>query len=244
MNQYFPLDFATNCFYTEIGESIKQYYPIGLKRESEAYNNHPLIKKVFDTINERMLGYNYQIKPWKKFLKSFSKGYKSKVRDDSFAHELSFSGEITLENYKDPFFTRTKKLVFKVSCIAKYFAIYGIDETVIISKETDSYPFPNSFNSAINVITVSPYFEVEDTFQYLLKEIACQFSGYKFVPFTISQLLLKDLQAFNDDFEESSVHNALFGDHKGYHLVKNIRGDRWFGYPNNNVEVFLTQPKD
>lgn len=206
MKRYFPLDNSRNALYKEIGDVIKEKYPIGLLRETVGYQEHPKIIKIVNAIGDHMDNYNTYIKPWRSFLNKLPRGYKSKIHSIGMPLDLSYSGELVLEKYEDEALVRLKKIVFVVSWLTPFFTVYGIDETFIKDMLDDR----EVRYHAINVITTSPYKEFEDGFYYLLNAIKAEFPDCKFVPFDASMLYVKDLQTPYSDLDECSVYNALF----------------------------------
>ena len=241
MKWYFPIDNNSNELYQEIGATIKEFYPLGSDRDSRAYNEHAGILKINDQINSQMLHYNSYMKPWKLFLKSLPRGYKSSVQNNSFAHEISFSGKITLDTFKNEKVIIEKSLHFSVSGLAKYFNIHGIDETCILLKE-DKDSYNRGAYYAINAVTVSPYMEFENPFNYVFKSITEHFPDYKFIPFNICQAFVKGLQTPHSNLQECTVYNALFRDVYDCSCIQQLRGDWYFESGKSNVEVSLMPP--
>nr|WP_067063085.1 hypothetical protein [Mucilaginibacter sp. L294] len=241
MNTYFPIDNNSNKLFQEIGKTINEFYPLGVDRESPTYNNHSGICAIQDKINYQMLNYNKHIKGWKSFLKSLPRGFKSKIHDHSFAHEISFSGEMTLERTKYEKISLEKKLYFSVSGIANYFNIHGIDETwLTLNEDGDRY---NRYSySAINAITISPYMEFEKPFKYVYEAIIEHFPDHNFVPFEVCQMPVKGLQTPNSNLEECTVYNALFRDIYDYQCLGRLRGDRFNKFRKGNINVRIDPP--
>ncbi len=238
MNPYFPLDNHFNNLYGEIGETIKQLYPIGLARETDEYKAHPGIKSVTKVFEENGF-HNAQFnKPWKEFLKKIKSGTKKKIHNISYLTNPSFSGELILERYHDDALCRVKKIVFSVSQVANFFTIYGVDETYIKEREKPSL---NGYH-AINVITESPYSEFESSFNYIHTAIAAHFVEYKLVPIRASLYTVKDLQTPYSDLQECSIHNALFDNSFDYQQVRFFRGEMFYGAPRSNIDVVLLPP--
>lgn len=239
MLRYFPIDNNSNKLFQDIGNAIKEFYPLGLERESAAYAKYPGILKLEDKINYQMLSYNKHIKPWKEFLRSLPKGYKSKIKDNTIPFEVSYSGVLIIDEFENENIFATKKLVFNVSTLSYFYTIYGVDETVVKDKERpEMYGY-----SAINVITESPYSEFEEAFNYLQTNIRAQFTGYQFVPIRISLMYVKGLQTINLVFRESRIHDALFNGYFSFQDINHFRGEMYYGSDNGNIEVVLSSPK-
>jgi hypothetical protein len=235
MIRYFPLDNPYNKLYAEIGETIKQHYPIGVTPHSPEYKEHPGIKKIIAIMDENATHYKSFNKPWADFLKKLRSGSKRRIHNTSFLSDLSFSGELILERYQDDALLRIKMIRFSVSLIAPYFTIYGVDETVIKEKANElAFGY-----RAINVITESPYMEFETDFNYLQREIEAQFTGYKIVPIRASILTVEGLHTRNFGLDECKVHNALFNDYFDFAPVTFFRGAMFYGSGTSNITVEL-----
>lgn len=238
MIRYFPLDNRNKKLYAEIGEAIKQYYPIGVMPDSPEYNEHPGIKKIMTIMEENATQNKKFNKPWGDFLKKLRKGSKRKIHNCSYVHDVSFSGELILERYQDDALLRIKMIRFSVSLIAPYFTIYGVDETVIKEKADElAYGY-----RAINVITESPYMEFGTDFNYLQKEIEAQFVDYSFVPIRTSLLYVKGLHTPYFGPDECKLHNALFNGYFDFAPVIFFRGEMYYGSGPSNITVELLPP--
>lgn len=236
MTNYFHLENSYNKLFAEIGETIKQYYPIGVSNDSPEYNEYSGIKKITALWDENSI-YNKRFnKPWKDFLKRLRSGSNRKIYDTSRLSDVSFGAELILESYRDEVLFREKKIIFSVSFIAPFFSICGADETGIIEQGDE---FGRAYR-AINVITESPYKEFETDFKYLQSEIETKFTDYKFVPIRASLLDVKDL--FTPTFGLSKVHNALFNDSFDFTPVTFFRGEVLYGSGPSSIKVELRPP--
>lgn len=236
--RYFPLDNLYNKLYAEIGETIKQYYPIGITPDSPEYNEHPGMKKIMSIMEENATQNKKFNKPWSDFIKKLRSVSKRKIHNNSLFTDVSFSGELILERYRDESLLRIKKIRFSVSFIAPYFTIYGVDETVIKEK-ANKFAFGYS---AINVITESPYEEFETDFNYLQREIEAQFTDYKFVPIRTSMFYIKDLYTPYSNLDECKLHNALFNGYFDYTPFTSFRGEMFYGSGPSSITVELRPP--
>jgi len=233
---YFPIDDSPNKLYQQIGATIKEYYPLGLERNSKEYNEYPGIVKIEDKINYQMLNYNNYIKPWKSFLANLPRGYKSKVRDHSFAHEISFNGEMMLEQFENERVQIVKKLLFSVSGIGNYFNIHGIDETCLKLND-DETSFQRGVYNVINAVTISPYMEFQAPFYYIYDSIIKHFTGYNFISFSNCQIVVEGLQTPYSNMNECTVYNALFRDIYDYSPISNLRGNRFYKFGGNTQQL-------
>jgi hypothetical protein len=241
MNRYFPIDNHTNKLIYEIAKTINEFYPLGLYRESPAYNDYPGIRKIDDKIKGQMLNYSKHIKGWKTFLKSLPRGFRSKIHDHSFAHEISYNGEMTLKRIRYENVIVEKKLYFSVSGIANYFNIHGIDETSILLKE-DERSSDKGFYNAINAVTVSPYMEFEESFKYVYEAVIGHFPDHNFVPFEVCQMLVNGLQTPYSNLKECTVYNALFRDIYDYQSIGRFRGDRFYKFGTGDINFRIEPP--
>jgi len=237
MKRYLSLDIKHhNKLVAEIAETIKEYVPIGIRTMDPEYNNHPGIKKLDEIVGEQVKHYKQFISPWMSFLGKLKKVAKKRIPNTTYAHQWSYSAELILERYIDKSLCRVKKIAFAVSSIGPYFSICGIDETFIIDSED------RRWYHSINIITVSPYAEFENLFNYLETEIKSQFPTYKFVPFNLCAYYIKDAETHYSNGEECTVYNVLFNNsldsyHNRYH-----RGDTLYGFGESNIKVTLEPP--
>lgn len=225
MNTYFSLDNHHKPLFAEIGQAIKNLYPIGLPADDRQYNEYPGIKLIAAVVEKNMTDNKRFNEPWKAFLKKLKSTAKNRVQNCGYAHELAFSGELILEQYQDATLSRIKKLIFSVSLISPYYTIYGVDETGI---KDILHERPAEYR-AINVITESPYKEFEDKFNFIKSEIEEWFSGYKFVPVRICVSYIKEVQTSSSYPNECNVHNALFNNFFDYYDKPHFRGEMYYG---------------
>lgn len=238
MIRYFSLDNKHNKLYAEISETIKQYYPLGIKTDSPEYNEHPGVKKLLAIVEENMTRNKEFYKPWREFLIKLRSGSTKKIHNSSLPSEYSFSGELILERYQDKSLRRIKKLIFSVSLIGPFFSLFGVDETFI--KENDN-ELASGYH-AINVITESPFKEFEENFNYLRSEIEKQFTGYKLVPVRICLLNVEGLHTPYGSLEECKVYNALFNGYFDFNHIQFFRGELYYGSGPSNITVELLPP--
>lgn len=238
MIRYFPLNNPYNKLNAEIGETIKQLYPIGITQDSPEYNEHAGIKKIMAIIEENMSHHKIFNKPWTEFLKKIHCGSKKKIYNSGLPLDVSFTGNLILERYQDKSLRRIKKIVFSISLIAPFFTVYGIDETFIKEKDNELA----SGYHAINVITESPYKEFEVDFNYLQQEIEKHFANYKIVPVRTCTFYVKGLQTPYTFLDECKVHNALFNGYFNFTPYTSFRGEMYYGSGPSNITVELLPP--
>ena len=227
MKHYFPLGSPRNKLQADIASTIKEYYPIGVEFNTEQYNSHPGYIKLGNIINEHMTDYRAYIAPWKLFLSGLPKGFKSKINNYGFAHQLSYSGKLALYSFEDEILIRKKSLIFNISWLGNFYAIYGLDETAI----KDEKDGRGLFYHTINVITVSPHKEFKSAFNYLKMAIKQYFIGYRFVPFTLCSSIIPEMKSYRSYFNEATVYNSLFSDALDRFYLPSIflRGDERYG---------------
>jgi len=242
MKIYLSLTNPQNQLSVKIAETINEYYPTGLEGNSEEYNKHAGIIKLNHLIGEHMNNYNAYIKPWKSFLENLPKGFKSKIHNYGLPHQTSYGGELTLEKYEDDALIRKKKLIFNVSWLGNFYTIYGVDETYIRDKKAMG-EFDFQYH-AINVITVSPHREFENSFNYLKTAIDEQFVGYKLIPFRVCCFYIKDLHTSYSYPHEATVYNTIFNESldRVYFPLIHLRGDKRYGSEPGNIKVRLLPP--
>ena len=212
-----------------IYEAIRQYYPIGLERnEYGPYYKYSGIKKLSERVVEAIHGDgNKSFLVWKSVCEKFSVIQKLTYRGSTFGQAPSFSADFFLEDIDSPRLRCIKKLSVAISLVGKFFAIYGVDETVV--KECDENGRDLNYR-AINVITASPYMEFRAHFQDLKQEVEKEFKGYKFVPFSIHLSVINGLEVRYSDRKECTIFHALFNEQLDLNSQLPIRGDQYFGF--------------
>jgi hypothetical protein len=240
MITYFPLDNHHTPLFAEIGQAIKNLYPIGLPADTPQYNEYPGIKLITAVVEKNMTDNKRFNEPWKAFLKKLKSTAKKRVQNCGYAHELAFSGELILERYQDATLSRTKKIIFSVSLISPYYTIYGVDETGI---KDICYDRPVEYR-AINVITESAYKEFEEKFNYLQFEIEARFPDHKFVPIRICVSYVQGLQTPWSNQNEYRVHNALFNNFFDNYDIRYFRGEISYGSGSSSIKVELRPPPE
>ena len=213
-------------FYGPIFETIKKYYPIGIKSELPSYQEFPgqieLNKIVIDNIHNKK---NFKSR-WKDFEKQLGKELKKQIIGETYATRPSFSSSLFLKRFSHNELMHNKSLHFSVSLLGPFFTIYGIDET-FIKEEKDGRDL--CYGSK-NIATVSPYKEYEFYFNELKSKIEDKFQGYKFIPFSLHSMFIEGLFDPFYDSKEATIYEALFDDAlNGYDTIR-MRGDSRYGY--------------
>jgi len=226
MKHIFSFNAYTQDFWP-IYEAIKHFYPIGIKRISNAYFDYPGIKELEAKVGSAIHDAE-AFKSWTQFTKEISKHYNLEVIGTTYGQAPSYSADIVIEQTETETFKTVKKLSFALSLVGDFFTIYGVDETFIIEKGDG--PYPISYPS-INIVTASPFKEFESIFKELKETIETKFKGYKFIPYAVNSMVIDGLQVrYLDDKEECTIFNALFNQFLDSYNSMFLRGDQYFGY--------------
>ncbi|MGY4385851.1 hypothetical protein ACVWYN_002899 [Pedobacter sp. UYP24] len=240
---YYKRDLNFNSYaynYWPIYDTVKKYYPIGIKRlENSVYFDYPGLKELDNIVVEAIHGEdNKKFKAWQAFMEQLSSKFQVKHMGTTMGQAPSNSAEFILEDVDTPEFRRVKKLVLAVSLAGKFFAIFGIDETFIKEKAEKTFQWQYH---AINVVTISPYGEFETLFNGIKIAVEQQFEGYKFVPFMVHCAVIEGLQVRYSDREECTIFHALFNDQYKLKDGMVLRGELSFGskdWETENAELF------
>lgn len=244
-SHYFSLSHRPYQIWAEVADTIKEFYPMGIDRDSPDYENHPGRIKMNNIIADNILDNKNFRKRWGGFLSILGKDL-NKTPDDLFSTTYGlrpgFSADLILERYEDDSLLRIKKLTFAVSLIGPFYSVCGIDETFIRNKYHD-FGGGGGYH-AINVITASPYEEFEKDFNHLQRRVETRFKGYKFVPISMCLKMVKGLHS--DFLEYGTVYNALFNHlfNSYYFPLARYRGDKQYGYGENisGTKITLSPP--
>lgn len=226
MTLYFNLSNDGTQLLKSVGETIKAHYPIGVNRQSQEYDEYPGIKKLDAIVTENVTSNRKFYAPWKSFLDELRKKTKCKIHNTSLPTEISFSGELILERYEDDSLRRVKKIKFAVSLFAPFYSICGVDETFIKEKDDE---LPLQYH-AINIITVSPYKEFENSFKLIEENIKNKYYDHVLVPVESSLMLVEKIQSITGYKDESTVYSLLFNESLDKYNLNHWRGDLRYGY--------------
>ena len=241
---YFSLSHGPYQIWKEVSDTIKEFYPIGVDRESPDYEMYTGLQKMGQIMEDNILDNKMYRKRWGGFLKIIRKDLNKsaeEVHSTTYGLRPGYSADLILERYEDDSLLRIKKLTFAVSLIGPFYSVCGIDETFIRNKYHD---YNGGGYHAINVITASPYEEFENEFNHLQRRIETHFKGYKFVPIS---MCLKMVEGLHHDFlEAGTVYDALFNHLFNFYYspFARYRGDEYYGYGENisGIKVTLTAP--
>src|ERR1700744_6124432 len=150
MKFHLPLSPMQNDFYGSIIETIKTYYPIGIKCSDDTYFKYPgqveLGELVVDNIHNVK---NFKLR-WREFEKQLRVDLKKRIWGETYASKPSFSSSVIIRKSKHLDLMHIKKLHFSVSLLGPYYTVYGIDETAVLDQRDGR----NFFYTAINTVTV------------------------------------------------------------------------------------------
>jgi hypothetical protein len=189
----------------EIYESIKRYYPIGIKKdESKMFHSYPGMKDLEEIIVHKIHN-EQQFGEWENFKKEIGDSIQKPIIGTTYGQAPSFSSFIEIDSIAFDNFTRSKVLHFFVSVIGPFYTIIGEDVSIVKVKEWN-------FRST-NLLIVSPEEEYLDSFLFLCNQIENRFKGYRFVPFEICKQTIEGLDVRYVDDNLNSIFNALFNNH-------------------------------
>ena len=225
MKFHLPLSPMQQDYYGSLVDTILQYYPIGIKSDSPEYYDYPgqirLGEIVVDNIHNAK---NFKSR-WKEFEKEIRVESKKRIYGETYASRPSFSSSLILKRNVFGELVHLKTLHFSVSLIGPFFTIFGVDETGI-KDERDGHDL---LYSNKNIVTVSPYKEFEQCFNFIINKIEQRYQGYKFIPFRLHSMLIDGVYDMLSD-KECSIYEALFDDClSGYDTIR-MRGDTRYGY--------------
>lgn len=190
----------------KIYESIKHFYPIGIKKDkSKMYYSYSGLNElegiVVDNIHD---GNNFNSR-WEDFTKQIEGQIGKEIVGTTYGQAPSFSSFVLLDRISLDNLTRTKELHFFVSLVGPFYTIVGQDNNTV--KIGDSHYRSTSY------LVVSPENEFADTFRLLCDNIEKRFNGFRFVPFEICKQTIDGLDVRYSDENLNAVFHALFNNH-------------------------------
>jgi hypothetical protein len=245
MKQYFSFNPHSHDFWP-LYEAINIYYPIGIRPcyERDLYYEYEGLKKLGDLLvdnihnaenfNERFVSFSDQIQAQ----------FGLHVQATADGQQPSFSFDLILEKTVIPGLTKIKKLCLAVSLLGDFYAIFGIDETIVI-EDGDRFP-----RHAINAVIASPYNEFEQPYLELKKAVQKRYPEHRQVPFAILATYLNGLYSRYNETEECMIYNALFDQKLTTNYSYQKRGNQYYGYDewlregfdNTNISVQIDAP--
>jgi len=199
------LYFNPNKFdFWKIYESIKHYYPIGIKKdESELYYSYPGLKELEAIVVDNIHNNEHFISRWVNFTKEIEVEIAREIIGTTYGQAPSFSSFVVLEKNSMDNLTRTKELHFFVSLAGPYYTIIGQHNIAIKIGDNKNY-------RSTNYLVVSPENEFTDAFHLLCGKIEKQFKGFRFVPFHLCKQTIEGLNVRFTNENLCTVFYALF----------------------------------
>jgi len=192
--------------YIEIFEQINKYYPIGIDRFDNVYNEYEGIDRIHELCQKKLEKSPY--KRWKNLVEETSKVHAGVI---SFDYESplfyqSYCGHYLLHREKTEIMTYEREIHFHVSVLAPYYTIYGLDKVSLTIKNQGRCTFqPLLYVSPINIY--------EKWFGTLREKIEAQYKGFEFLEHMFLKKRVKSLSVINakiKDAQDASVFQAFF----------------------------------
>jgi hypothetical protein len=205
-----------------IYESIKHFYPIGIKKDdSRMYHSYPGLKELEDRIVDNIHIDEHFNSRWENFTATIQKEIGKEIIDTTYGQAPSFSSYVLLESSSMDNLTRTKEIHFFVSLIGPYYTVIGSDNSAVKVLEGQY--------KGTSYLVVSPFLEYVDIFKLLCEKIEKQFIGFRFVPFEICRQTIEGLDVRYSDENLNTVFHALFNNHIGLNTLRTV-GDKYYKY--------------
>lgn len=203
----------------KIYESIKRFYPIGVKKdESKMYFSYPGLKELEEIIIDNIHNENHFVERWDSFTKDIEKRVGKEVIGTTYGLAPSFSSFVLLDTAAVDNLTRTKELHFFVSLVGPFYTIIGQDNATIRISEYENY-------RSTSYLVVSPENEFADIFQLLCSKIEDRFRGFRFVPYELCKQTIEGLDVRYSDENLNTVFHALFNNQVDLTTWKTIGND-------------------
>ena len=172
-------DFYNEKFdFLKIYDSIKHFYPIGLRKGKDImFHSYPGIKELANIVIENIHENDNYFARWEDFTKQIENIIQREIIGTKYGQAPSFSAFVHLDTFSFDNFTRKKELHFFVSLIGPFYTVIGQDKNII---KAGGKLFSNT-----SYLVVSPEYEFADTFNFLCDQIEKRFQGFRFVPFNI-----------------------------------------------------------
>lgn len=220
----------------DIYESIKKYYPIGLKKyEGKGiYYDYPGIKKLEKIVVENVHDGEKFHERWVGFTTEIGKELGKKIVGTTYGQAPSFSSSIILKRIDFENCIHRKELCFSVSLVGNFFQIYGLDSTLILDKEEwvehSNIGMIRKSHSARSVVTISPFEEYKEAFEFVEEKLRSKYPEHRMIPFFYGQQRIQGLQVRYLDDENCSVNQALFNDFLNeQNISRSTRGNKFYG---------------
>ena len=219
----------------EIYDGIKTFYPIGIRQGEGVgiFFEYSGIKKLEEIVIENVHNEKNFQNRWTNYIKELEKVLKKEIIGTTYGQAPSFSASIIVEKNVIGKCTHLKEIHFAISFVGNFFSIFGLDSTRILD-DNNSY---KGYHVA-NVVTASPFKELEECFSMVENSIRKKYPEHKMVPFAFGQQIMDGLQVRYSDAEVCSIYMALFNDivqprnnfrFTQGHVVDHTRGDIYYG---------------
>jgi hypothetical protein len=216
----------------EIYESIKSYYPLGIKKEATTmFFSYPGFKALTDIIVDNIHDESHFIERWENVAKGLGLGIGREMIGTTYGQTPSFSSYILLNKESVGNLTRTKELHFFVSLVGPFYTVIGQDNNQVKLGDL-------GFFSSTNYIVVSPEIDFAEPFKLLCANIENQFKGFRFVPFEICKQTIDGLDVKYSDDNLNAVFHALFNDQVDL-SIRSIIGNTFFKSEDWNKEGYV-----
>lgn len=214
------LHFNSDKFdFWKIYDTIKRFYPIGIKRdESKMYFSYPGLKELEDIVVDNIHNESHFAERWDNFTKDIEKEIDKEIIGTTYGQAPSFSSYILLDTVSVDDLTRTKELHFFVSLVGPFYTIVGQDNIAVKIDDNRSY-------RSTSYLVVSPEKEFADPFKLLCDKIENRFKGFRFVPFEICKQTIEGLNVRYSDENLNSVFHALFNNYVDLNIWRKIGND-------------------
>jgi len=202
----------------KVYESIKRFYPIGIKKdESRIYYSYPGLKELEAIIVHNIHNCKHFEERWERFTKDIEAEIGKEVIGTTYGQAPSFSSYVLLEQSSWEDMIRRKELCFFVSLVGPFYTVIGTD--------TNTVKIGEKQYSNTSYLVVSPENEFAETFRLLCTRIETRFGGYRFIPFDLCKQTIQGLDVHYTDENLNAVFHALFNDHVDLDKCKTIGND-------------------
>ena len=212
---------STKFNFWQIYDSIKRFYPIGVKKDDgNTYFSYPGLKELKDIVIDNIHNDNNFIERWHCFTKNIEKEIGKKIIETTNGQAPSFSSYVLLDTASLDNLTRTKELHFFVSLVGPFYTVIGQDNISITLADGKTF-------MSTNYLVVSPEIEFAKVFKLVCEKIEGQFKGFRFVPYEICQQTIEGLSVHYSDENLNAVFQALFSDYIDLKIWRKI-GNHYF----------------
>jgi hypothetical protein len=207
-----------------IYDSIKRYYPIGVRKdEGKMYFSYPGLKELENIIVENIHENKNYVERWACFTKEIENEIGKEIIGTTYGQAPSFSAYIIQEQKTFENLTRSKEIHFYVSLVGPFYTVIAQDNNDVIM---EGQPFLKHCRTT-NYVVVSPEAEFKDAFVFVCAKIETRFKGFRFVPFDICTQAIEGLDVRYADDNLNAVFYALFNNHLDLSRLRVI-GDNYY----------------